>query len=256
MSNNLLSIDPEEEISKIVSFIKVTFENQKIKKAIIGVSGGIDSAVSLAVLSKAISTNDIQVVYLPYFEGLPTVISDLLRVLKIPESHLTIFSIKKIVDELIAELEIPEEDLIRRGNIMARVRMITLFDKAKKNKALVVGTENRSEHFLGYFTRFGDAASDIEPLEHLYKTQIYELAKYLKIPKEIISKPPSADLWKGQTDEAQFRFTYQEADVVLYLHFDKKISVLEIEKQGFKHTGEIIELIKKNSYKHKVPYSI
>jgi NAD+ synthase len=256
MSNNLLSINPEEEVSKIISFIKKTFENQRVKNAILGISGGIDSALSLALLSKAIPYENIHVMYLPYFNSQTTDILSLLHLLKIPEANFKTVSIKKIADEFIAELKIPEKDLIRRGNVMARVRMITLFDKAKEGKALVVGTENRTEHLLGYFTRFGDAASDIEPLGHLYKTQIYELAKYLKIPEEIIGKPPSANLWKNQTDEGQFGFTYQEADIVLYLYFDKKISIQEIIKQGYKNATRIIEYANNNSFKHKVPYSI
>jgi NAD+ synthase len=109
---------------------------------------------------------------------------------------------------------------------------------------------------LGYFTRFGDEASDIEPIRHLYKTQVYELAKYLNAPRSIIQKNPSANLWEGQTDEAQFEFTYAEADPVLSLYFDKKISVQEIEKQGFKNANKIIEFTNKNSFKHNVPYSL
>src|SRR5258708_26883046 len=113
------------------------------------------------------------------------------------------------------------------------MRMIILYDLAKKYKALVCGTENKSENLLGYFTRFGDQASDIEPIEHLYKTQVYQLAKYLNLPDAIITQQPSAGLWQGQTDEGQFGFTYEEADQVLFLHFEKKLVVEIIEKLGF-----------------------
>jgi NAD+ synthase len=134
--------------------------------------------------------------------------------------------------------------------------MIILYDIAKKENALVCGTENRSESLLGYCTRFGDEASDIEPIRHLYKTQVYELAKYLNIPQSVIQKMPSANLWEGQTDESQFDFTYVEADQVLSLYFDKKLSVEEIQKQGFKNAGKIIEFTRKNFFKHKVPYAL
>lgn len=149
-----------------------------------------------------------------------------------------------------------DDNKIRIGNIMARIRMIILFDLAKKHNALVCGTENKSEHFLGYFTRFGDEASDIEPIIHLYKTQIYTLAKYLNVPKEIIEKKPTADLWKDQTDEDKFGFTYTEADSVLYLYFENKLNVKEIRKRGFKNAEKIIEYALKNNFKHLTPYHI
>jgi len=255
MFKDLLEINPEEEALKIISFLRQTFLDQKIEKAVIGVSGGIDSAVSLSLLSQAIPAENIQILHLPYFKDDAVDIEKLLEHLKIPKSRLEIFSIKEMVDKLIAELKIPEDDLVRRGNIMARVRMVTLFDNAKKNNAMVIGTENRSEHFLGYFTRFGDAASDIEPIQHLYKTQVYELAKYLKLPKSIIVKAPSANLWEEQKDEGQFGFTYKQADPVLFLYFDKKNSAYSIEKM-FPGAGKIIEFAEKNLFKLKVPYVV
>ena len=133
--------------------------------------------------------------------------------------------------------------------------MITLFDNAKKNNALVIGTENRSEHFLGYFTRFGDAASDVEPIQYLYKTQVKRLAKYLELPQSIIDKAPSANLWKEQTDEGQFGFTYKQADPVLFLYFDKKNSAFSIERM-FSGASKIIEFAERNLFKLKVPYVI
>ena len=125
-------------------------------------------------------------------------------------------NIGKAVDELAATLG-AADDQLRLGNIMARVRMICLYDLAKQLDALVCGTENKSEKYLGYFTRFGDEASDIEPIMHLYKTEVYELAKHLGIPGAIVAKPPSADLWSEQTDERELGFSYKEADQVLHV---------------------------------------
>jgi NAD+ synthase len=164
--------------------------------------------------------------------------------------------IKKAVDDICwNEMGM---DNIRKGNIMARVRMIYVFDQAKKRNALVVGTENKSEHLLGYFTRFGDEASDVEPIAHLYKTQVIELATHLPIPQSILMKPPSAGLWPEQTDEGEFGFSYKDADQVLALFFDEKKSVDEVVALGFDR-----ELIKKiqarvsqNSFKHMTPYSL
>jgi len=145
---------------------------------------------------------------------------------------------------------------VRFGNIMARIRMTILFDKAKKLNSLVCGTENKTEHLLGYFTRFGDAASDIEPISHLYKTQVRQLADYLKVPKEIINKPPTAGLWDGQTDEAEFGFTYKEADQVLNLFYDQKKTFEQIRKLGFKNAERIIKRSLNNQFKLRTPYSL
>ncbi len=252
MFNNLLEIDPAQEEKKILEFLKKTFSEQKIEKAVIGISGGVDSATSLYLLSKLISPENIIAIHLPYFNEIDPDV-------KIIEEELGIrttkISINKLADEMFSWLEIPKDDIVRRGNIMARVRMITLFDFAKKNNAMVVGTENRSEYQLGYFTRFGDEASDIEPLQHLYKTQIYKLAKHLGVPDSILTKAPSANLWKAQTDEGEFGFSYEEADPVLYLYFDKKNPVWTIESmhQGAK---KIIEFAEKFTFKHRVPYHL
>lgn len=167
-------------------------------------------------------------------------------------------SIKKVVDSyknlLGIDVENEVSDRVRLGNIMARTRMIVLFDLAKKNQALVCGTENKSEHLLGYFTRYGDQSSDIEPIVHLYKTQVFALAHYLKVPEQIIKQTPTAGLWPNQTDEGEFDFTYKEADQVLFQHFDQKKSIDWIKKQGFKNAEKIIRFAQKNFYKTLVPY--
>lgn len=252
MFEKLLEINPQEEINKIIAFLKLTFKEQNIERAVIGVSGGIDSATSLALALRVLKPEQITAVHLPYFDNIDPDIKELEKKFGV---KIETKSIKKMADALIENLKIPEEDKVRRGNIMARCRMITLFDLAKENNALVIGTENRSEYHLGYFTRFGDAASDIEPLEHLFKTQIYELAKNLEIPESIINKKPTANLWSSQTDEGEFGFTYKEADPILFLFFDKKNSLWEIENM-IPGAKKIVEFAQKSQFKHKVPYHL
>jgi NAD+ synthase len=257
--NYLPSIDSQKETETIIDFLKTTFASQNITKAVIGISGGIDSAVSLHLLSLVLPKENIFPIHLPYFEEDKNIIKRLSSSTGIPESIFQTKSIKSIVEIACQELHIDLEsnaceDQIRAGNLMARIRMMMLFDVAKEHRALVCGTENKSENFLGYFTRNGDNASDIEPISHLYKTQVRELAKFLQVPPEIINQPPSAGLWKGQTDEKQFGFSYEEADQVLYLYFEKKLSADKIKSLGFKNATKIISLVEKNSFKHKVPY--
>ncbi len=250
------AIDPQKLTEKLIQYIKTSFRAASFKHAVIALSGGVDSSTSLSLTVRALEKENVYPVLLPYGNLNQQGTEDALlviKLLKIPSENVVSIDIKPQVDPLLA-LD-PSIDQIRRGNIMARVRMIVLFDQAKKHQALVVGTENKSEHLLGYFTRFGDEASDIEPLRNLYKTQVYQLAKYLLIPESILSKKPTAGLWEGQTDEGEFGFGYSHADEILYQLFDEKKSVEEIIASGF--NKELIDKVQafvaKNSFKHHLP---
>lgn len=256
---NPYAINPRQETEKIVSFLKKTFAEQKIENAVIGLSGGIDSTVSFYLLKKTLSPKNIFVVHLPYYSSTFSLFKQITKGANITQKNIYEISIKNAVDAIRKRCDLmlrSHLNTIRNGNIMARVRMIFLFDLAKKYNAMVVGTENKTEHYLGYFTRFGDGASDIEPIQHLYKTQIFDLAKYLGVPQEIIEAKPTANLWAGQTDEGEFGFSYQEADQVLYYYFEQKLSVNEIVKKSFVNAEKIIKRVKENEYKHKTPYSL
>ena len=257
----LPAINLQKETEKIVSFLKTTFAAQRIERAVIGVSGGVDSTVSLYLLAQALPPKNIFPLFLPFFKEEFVLKKTLAEQSGIPEGNFITLRITTPVLEAAKALGVETEDRgivskIRLGNIMVRIRMIYLFDQAKKHGALVCGTENKSERLLGYFTRFGDEASDIEPIVHLYKSQIYELAKYLKVPEKIIKMPPSAGLWQGQTDGGQFGFSYKQADQVLYLFFEKKLPMGKIVECGFKNAGKIIDFANFNLYKSIVPYKI
>lgn len=253
---DLLRINPEQEKHKIVTFLKETFAKQQIKNAVIGLSGGIDSTTSFYLLKEVLPPENIFVAHLYYFQPLFADIERVVLEAKIPQENIQLLSIKEPVDAMmrLQNIEVAPENKMRIGNISARMRMIVLFDLAKKVNGLVCGTENKSENLLSYFTRFGDQASDIEPIEHLYKTQVYQLAEYLGAPETILKQNPSAGLWQGQTDEGEFGFTYHEADQVLYLYLEQTLSVEEIENKGFANARKILEWRRKNLFKHQVPY--
>jgi len=246
----LPTIDPKQETKKITDFIKKTLQREKFNKVVIGLSGGIDSTVCYYLLRKIMPEKNILSVRMNYINNVQSI--------NRLDKNIKQISIKKVVDSyknlLGIDVENEVSDRVRLGNIMARTRMIVLFDLAKKNQALVCGTENKSEHLLGYFTRYGDQSSDIEPIVHLYKTQVFALAHYLKVPEQIIKQTPTAGLWPNQTDEGEFDFTYKEADQVLFQHFDQKKSIDWIKKQGFKNAEKIIRFAQKNFYKTLVPY--
>ncbi len=231
------------ESAVLVNFLKQSFGKAGFSRAVIALSGGVDSAVSCALTVRALGKENVYPVLMPYGILNKQGVVDarlVIDVLQIPNEHVTEIDIAPFVDSRLS-LE-PDMDNIRKGNIMARERMITLFDQAKKRRALVVGTENKSEELLGYFTRFGDSASDIEPLHNLYKTEVYELAKSLGIPEPILVKKPTAGLWEGQTDEGEFGFTYKEAD-----------EILATGKGDPKTVAKVKARVAANSFKHHLP---
>ncbi len=254
MSNNQL----EQTKTDIVSFIRETFAAQSIDRAVIAVSGGIDSAVSLTLAVQALGAAAVTAVLLPYGEQNMSDAEEMCRFVGLEDKNIVTSNIKPVVDQVLLVRGCTETDQIRRGNIMARMRMILLFDIARERGALVCGTENKSEHYLGYFTRFGDAASDVEPLSGMYKTQVRALAQLLELPQSIIIKAPSAGLWDEQTDENELGFSYEVADQVLTELIDKNIPPAEIHLPGI--TAEEVALVskrvKQQSFKRAVPYTM
>ncbi len=254
--NNFFEINLEKTAKNIEEFIRKEVLLANFSDVVIGVSGGVDSALSATLAVRALGASHVHVCMLPYGqlnqEGVIDA-NDLIQTLKVPQQNIHTINIQPSVDTLLNQLRDITD--IRKGNIMARMRMIYLFDLAKKTNGLVLGTENQSEHLLGYFTRFGDEASDIEPIRSLYKTHVWELAKYVGVPGSIILKAPTAGLWSEQTDEKELGFSYRDADIVLYNFFEKKLPESEIEKLGVsKETiTRVLQRVKENNFKHHLP---
>lgn len=252
------NINVEKTSIRLVNFIKNACKKEKIKDVFIGVSGGVDSATSLSLSVKALGRQHVFPVLLPYGELNNEGTRDaklVIDALDISSSQITIIDIKPFVDSVVSYDKSMDEG--RKGNVMARMRMVALFDLSKKHNRLVIGTENKTEHLLGYYTRFGDEASDIEPIRELYKTQVFKLAKYLKVPEKILTKAPTAGLWEGQTDEKEFGFSYKIADEILYLYSEKNLSKSQIISQGY--NAKVVERlwwwIEKGEFKDRVPYA-
>lgn len=249
-----------KEVSLVVEFIRHIFSKNQKKNAVIAVSGGIDSAVSLSLLIQALPKEQIWPILLPYGRQDMTDAETILDFWQVPAENRKILNIASIVDATCKSLQITDTDKIRKGNVMARTRMITIFDYAKSKDALVVGTENKSEHYLGYFTRFGDQASDLEPLANLYKTQVRQLAREFNLPEIFLAKAPSADLWQDQSDEQELGFSYELADQVLTYLIDQKLKATDIlqlfsqEKQAL--VNKILARVEAMAFKQQVPYTL
>ena len=248
--------DPARTAGNLVGFIRRALSEAGFSRAVIALSGGVDSATSYALTVRALGVENVYAVLLPYGELSRQGVVDarlMAGSLGAPEANVTLIDIRPMVDAFL-ETD-PGMDALRRGNVMARTRMIVVYDQARKRDALVIGTENKSEHLLGYYTRFGDEASDVEPLRGLYKTEVYQLARSLGVVEPILSKAPTAGLWEGQTDEGEFGFTYAEADAVLALAYDQNRSLDEIVAAGFERARveAITGWVRGKQFKHHLP---
>lgn len=242
-------------INTVISFIKDIFSQTKKTHAVIAVSGGIDSAVALTLLTKALGVHSVTPVLLPYGDQDMTDAKTICYWNGFKDSSIKEIQIQPMVHQIAAPVGAISSPK-RLGNIMARTRMILVFDTAANMDGLVCGTENKSEHHLGYFTRFGDAASDFEPLAQLYKTQVRAVASALSLPPIFLDKSPSAGLWDLQTDENELGFSYADADVVLEAYIDHHIPAAEIQIAGIEKETifNICHRVDAMQFKQTVPY--
>jgi NAD+ synthase len=239
----------------LVEFIKNETQRIGIEKAVIGLSGGIDSAVSAYLTVKALGKENVLCIMMPYKTSSKESITDAELVIKELGVGSKIVEISEMVDAYLLKLKEKDVSNVRKGNLMARMRMIVLYDESAKEKALVIGTGNKTEILLGYSTLFGDSACAINPIGDLYKTQIFDLARHLGIPNQLIEKKPSADLWEGQTDEQEMGITYAEVDKYLFEKVDERKSHEELMLMGYtkEYMDRIDKMIYRNQFKRLPP---
>jgi len=237
----------------LVSFIRNEVEKVGVRRAVVGLSGGVDSSLSAMLAAEALTPGNVLGIRMPYRSSSPESLTHAgLVVGKCSIESLTV----DITPQIDAYFErFPDADQKRRGNKMARERMTILYDHSARWHALVLGTSNKTELLLGYGTLHGDMASAINPLGDLYKTQVWALAEAVGVPEVIVRKKPSADLWADQTDEGELGFSYREVDRLLYLMVDRRYSRPELITAGFaeKFIDEVIFRIMNSQFKRRLP---
>jgi len=248
-----LSINTELATRILTGFIRDSITKAGMSRAVVGLSGGIDSAVSAYLSARALGAENVLAVRMPYKTSSADSLHDAEAVIEdLGLAHITL-PITDMADPLIRRF--PKMSRLRQGNIMARLRMIALYDQSVAWGGLVMGTSNKTEFLLGYSTIYGDSGVALHPIADLYKVQVRQLARHLGVPDSIIDKAPSADLWVGQTDEDELGFRYDDADQVLFLLVDERYTVDEVAEEGFDRgfAVDIWERVKANHYKRTMP---
>jgi NAD+ synthase len=248
-----LTINTDLTIKILTGFIKTELNRVGFNKTLMGLSGGIDSAVSLYLSAKALGSENVLAVRMPYKTSPPDTLEDAQTMIDALGVQSMTIEITDMVDPLINHYE--DMTKLRGGNIMARMRMIVLYDQSVPFNGLVMGTSNKTEMLLGYSTIYGDAAAALQPIGDLYKTQVRQLAKALGVPDKVIQKAPSADLWAGQTDEGELGFTYAEVDKLLYLLVDQRYRPEVCVAEGFDQAfvERVMGLMRRNHFKRVMP---
>ena len=239
--------------SILTGFLRNETSRVGYHKVVLGLSGGVDSALVAALAVEALGPDHVTGVSMPYRLSNPTSLADATTVATRLGMRQEVVEITPQVDAYFERL--PDANASRRGNKMARERMTILYDTSERDHSLVIGTSNKTELLLGYGTIFGDMASALNPIGDLYKSQVWQLAAHLELPDQVVSKPPSADLWEGQSDEQELGFAYAQADRLLYHAVDMRMSRDELLDHG--HDPEFVDSVLRrmrlNQYKRRLP---
>lgn len=248
-----LDLDTKKVTKILVGFIRDYCKKAGFKKVVLGLSGGLDSAAVAHLACRALGSRNVLALILPYKTSNPRGIEDAKRIARDLKIKTKLIDITPMVDAYYRRH--PDKSRLRKGNKLARERMAILWDFSAREKALVIGTGNKTETLLGYFTLHGDGAWAFNPIGDLYKSQLRLLARELGVPQRIIDKPPSADLWEGQTDEGELGVSYEEVDRLLYYMVDRKYSVPRLRKLGFDSgfIKRVAGIIKDTEFKRKPP---
>lgn len=251
--SDLLAINAAQIRKLLVLFIRDETRNVGLDRGVVGLSGGVDSAVSCFLAAEALGKRNVLAVMMPYTSSSPESLTDAQKVIKLLGVRSETVDITPAVDAF--AVGAGRLDRVRKGNVMARARMIVLYDRSAKENGLVIGTGNKTEILLGYTTHYGDDACGINPLGDLYKSQVWELAKELGVSERIIRKKPSADLWEGQTDEGELGVSYREVDRLLYYLVDERRTDGELRKLGFEKRllQKVKRLMQRNQFKRRPP---
>jgi len=246
--------DPERTIAKISDFISSRLTATGLDGFVIGLSGGVDSALSATLAVKAVGPSKVFAVLMPYRTSADSSLTDAMTLVDLLGIESREAAISKMVDAYFDRID--NTNRIRAGNMMARIRMAILFDVAHEKRRLVLGTGNRTEICLGYTTLYGDAACSVNPIGQLYKREVFLLAEFMGVPNAILKKAPSADLWSGQTDEGEIGLEYERIDALLErLVEEGERSTARLISDGFKKSEieRVVRLINLNSFKRRMP---
>ena len=248
-----LIIDTDMVRKTLVDFIRNELNHAGFSRAVVGVSGGVDSALTCFLSAEALGPENVLAIFMPYETTSTGSRGHAGLVIEATGARDQTVDITAMATPVFDR--VPEADKIRRGNVMARIRMIVLYDQSAAFNGLVIGTGNKTESLLGYTTLYGDSACAINPLGDLYKTQILQLARAVGVPVPIVNKPPSADLWDGQTDEDELGFTYDEVDRLLLLLIDQGYTPQACVDVGFdeKFILTVVERMRRNQFKSIQP---
>lgn len=248
-----LSLDRGTTVRILTGFIRNEVYRAGRTKVVVGLSGGLDSAVAASLAAHALGPGSVMGILLPFRAGSTQSQQDAERVVGALGIVAERVDITPMVDAFRAASG--QVGRVRLGNVMARIRMLVLYDRSKEFRALVLGTSNKTELLLGYGTLHGDMASALNPLGDLYKTQVRALGEYLKVPSSIRRKPPTADLWPAQTDEQELGFTYDEVDRLLALLVDARVGRKAAVAAGFTPAlvGRVTRLVMRSQFKRRLP---